>query len=408
MPHFEPNMPVGERIAVWRLHRGMTQETCAGLIGKSLSWWKKVEQGVRHVEKLSDLILIAQVLRIRDLADLTGVRDFSLPLDKRDHPALPGVRAAVMSYGLVPSDAEAVPNLDELAERNQRMWRIWHTSPHFYTRAGELLPALVTDAATAHRAATGIDRRTAAGVLAQSYHLARQWLRKVCEYDLAWIAADRAMAAAQESDDPYLIGMSAWNLASLYNAVGKSEDAQAITADGIALLDPMISGGPERYLSMWGALQLFRAIAFARCGDTGNSWRAWDAGDEVARRLGPDHIHPWTIFGQANVGAYAVAIPVELGRAGEAVRAAERLDPATLPSVERRSRYLIDVARGYVGKRDDVACLHILLRAEKESPEEVAHSVLVHEIVREMLRRDRRTITGDLRGLATRIGLVPG
>lgn len=407
MPHLHPNMSIGERVTIWRVYRGLTQETCAGLCGKSLSWWKKVEQGVRHVEKLSDLIMIAQVLRIKDLSDLTGVVELSLAGDaKRDHPALPAVRRALVCYDIVGDRPDTVPEPETIVERNSALWHIWHTDPRFYSRTGELLPALVTDATMAHRYALDGDRRAAARALAQTYHLARQWLRKVGEYELSWIAADRGMTAAQEADDPYLIAASAWNVVALFNAMGRAEEARAVACDGVALLDPMVSDGTEHHLALWGSLQLYGSIATARCGDAGTAWRMWDAADEAARRLGPRYCHPWTIFGQTNVGAYAVGIPVELGKASEAVRAAERLDATKLQSVERRARYLIDVARGYVGKRDDVAAVHVLLQAERESVEEVAHNLIVHEMVREMLRRDRKTITHDLRGLATRVGVI--
>lgn len=407
MPHLAPSMSIGERIAIWRVYRGLTQETCAGLCGKSLSWWKKVEQGVRHVEKLSDLITIAQVLRIKDLADLTGSFEFSLPMDgRRDHPALPAVRQTLVSYGMRHEEAGEPPSITEMRARNREVWRIWHESPCFYTETGALLPGLINDATTLHRVSDGLDRRNAARALAETYHLARQWLRKVGEYELSWIAADRGMAAAEEADDPYLIAASAWNIVALYNAMGRAEEAQSVALDGISLLEPLLDDASDDHLSMWGALQLYAAISTARCGDSGLAWRMWDAADQAARRLGPDYCHQWTIFGQTNVGAYAVGIPVELGKAGEAVRAAERLDASQLQSVERRSRYLIDVARGYVGRRDDVAAVHVLMQAENESPEEVAHNLIVHEVVREMLRRDRKTITHELRGLARRVGIV--
>lgn len=407
MPHLHPSMSIGERITIWRVYRGLTQETCAGLCGKSLSWWKKVEQGVRHVEKLSDLITIAQVLRIKDLSDLTGVFELSLSHDaKCDHPALAAVRRALVRYDIVGDQPETPDDPGTIIERNAEVWRIWHEDPRFYSRTGELLPDLITDATLAHRYAADGDRRAAARALSETYHLARQWLRKVGEYQLSWIAADRGMAAAQEADDPYLIATSAWNIVALYNAMGRAEEAQAVARDGIDMLEPLLPDGSEDHLAMWGSLQLYASISTARCGDAGTAWRMWDAADQAARRLGPQYCHRWTIFGQTNVGAYAVGIPVELGKAGEAVRAAERLDAAHLQSVERRARYLVDVARGYVGRRDDVAALHVLLQAERESPEEVAHNLIVHEVVREMLRRDRKTITHELRGLASRVGVV--
>ena len=52
-------MPIGERIAIYRRRRGLTQLVLAGLIGRSESWLSQVERGIRPIDRLSVLIDIA-------------------------------------------------------------------------------------------------------------------------------------------------------------------------------------------------------------------------------------------------------------------------------------------------------------------------------------------------------------
>jgi transcriptional regulator with XRE-family HTH domain len=64
-------MPIGERIAIYRRRRGLTQLVLAGLIGRSESWLSQVERGIRPIDRLSVLIDIAHVLKV-NVTDLTG------------------------------------------------------------------------------------------------------------------------------------------------------------------------------------------------------------------------------------------------------------------------------------------------------------------------------------------------
>ena len=59
-----PEMPIGERIAIYRRRRGLTQLVLAGLIGRSESWLSQVERGIRPIDRLSVLIDIAHVLKV--------------------------------------------------------------------------------------------------------------------------------------------------------------------------------------------------------------------------------------------------------------------------------------------------------------------------------------------------------
>ena len=85
-------MPIGERIAIYRRRRGLTQLVLAGLIGRSESWLSQVERGIRPIDRLSVLIDIAHVLKV-NVTDLTG--PFSLaPNGGFENDAVRAIRRA--------------------------------------------------------------------------------------------------------------------------------------------------------------------------------------------------------------------------------------------------------------------------------------------------------------------------
>lgn len=47
------------------------------------------------------------------------------------------------------------------------------------------------------------------------------------------------------------------------------------------------------------------------------------------------------------------------------------------------------------------------LEAEAITPDQVRSHVLVRELIRELLRRERRQVDKDLQGLARRVGVLP-
>jgi transcriptional regulator with XRE-family HTH domain len=57
-------MSVGERIAIYRRRRGLSQLALANMIGRSEAWLSQVERGIRHVDRVSVLIKLAQVLKV--------------------------------------------------------------------------------------------------------------------------------------------------------------------------------------------------------------------------------------------------------------------------------------------------------------------------------------------------------
>jgi hypothetical protein len=65
---------------------------------------------------------------------------------------------------------------------------------------------LLAEAQSAGRAYTGEGRERAKSLLAMTHQAAAMILTKLGEIDLAWIAADRGLVAAQDSGNPIVIG----------------------------------------------------------------------------------------------------------------------------------------------------------------------------------------------------------
>ena len=83
-------------------------------------------------------------------------------------------------------------------------------------------------------------------------------------------------------------------------------------------------------------------------------------------------------------GLQEVAIAVDLGDAGRALRAAAAVDTSGL-SAERRARLLIETARAHAQRRQAAEAVATLLQAEQITPELVRGHPLVRQLVSDLL-----------------------
>jgi DNA-binding XRE family transcriptional regulator len=85
----------------------MTQAQLADFVGISPHTMRKIENGQQKAPGLDMVMRIAEALRVRDLADLTGRPDGHVDLFiGPGHPRLAAVKAAVDSFALT-SDARS-------------------------------------------------------------------------------------------------------------------------------------------------------------------------------------------------------------------------------------------------------------------------------------------------------------
>ena len=315
------------------------------------------------------------------------------------------IRRVLLGVGSPPTDIllSSDPDVMVLDRRVNEAWKLRQGS--HYMEIGQLLPGLLVDAQVAGQEMTGDQQALA--LLAHSYNTASSVLRKLGDNGLAVIAADRAVQAARTVDEPLLLAACAYRLANAFLPTGRVVEAKEVALSAASGLESRLDASTA-HLATWGGLLLTAAVAAARQGDGGEAWELVGEAKAAARRLRTDYADLNTIFGPTTLAIQGVQVAAELGDGREVLRRAKSVEPTRLPShlVERRSHYLIDVARGHAQRADDPAALATLLEAEQLAPQEVRYNPIASELVMVILKRERRAATPGLRDLSARIGVV--
>ncbi|MEV6803921.1 helix-turn-helix domain-containing protein [Streptomyces sp. NPDC017248] len=393
---------------VLRQRRGMSRTVLAGLLGKSVSWVKQVETGVMHPPKLSMILRIAELLRVRDLADLTG--DQSLHVDLftgPGHPKLGAVKAAVDAFPRS-ADREA-PSTLHLRHRLDAAWAARHKAPNHREVVGGLLPDLIRDAQlAAWQAGTAADRRAAQAVLSEVYSLSQFFVAYQPDAALLWRVAERGMVAAQDSEDPHAVGVAAWLTAQAHRDSGSAhfDAADAVALQALRYLEPHLPDADDKVLAIAGALQFEAGYTAARRGEVGEAWGWWDKAEKTSKKLPADYYHPVTSFSRAIMGAHAVTVAVELHQGGESVRQAARADKQVIKSRPRRARHRIEEARAYQLDGQPDTALATLDKAWESAPETIQYNGYARRIVLEETEAKQPERRQRASELAVKLGML--
>jgi transcriptional regulator with XRE-family HTH domain len=333
------NLTIGERVAWYRRRRGLSQEVLAGLVGRSANWLQKAENNRIELDRLSVIRLLAEVLDV-SIGDLIGepvLLDWTA--DSRTQ-TVPALRAVLMDYSqlsplLAGDDADDPLPLDQLALRVRDVFDGYQQSRFGYVTAQA--PGLLQNAVLAARTADGDATGRAHELLALSYQAAASVLTKLGEADLAWIAADRGLAAAQHSDNQVVLGSLFRSVAHTLLSTGRFQPAVQLVGRAAAVLSPGLGTAGGEMLSVYGSLFLAGAMAASRAEDRPTTQAFLREAEESARRLGRDANYLWTAFGPTNVSIHRVNTAMELGDVQIALDIGPALDTSGLPT-ERRVR----------------------------------------------------------------------
>ena len=399
---------IGQRIAQARRRRGMSQAVLAGLVGRSESWLSQVERGKRGVDSHVVLTRLTAALRI-DIAQGTG-EPAAADSTVRPYPNVPEIEQAMISYeGLrVPvsgKDGRRPPSLSHLQEMARSAHRDYQATR--YNSTGMALPRLIRATEAASRAA-GPATRAVCEIRALVYDIATALLNRIGEPGLAWVAADRAMSAAECSDDPVLAAAGACRLSYVLTSRKNQRQALEVAMAAADALEPAIRSHNPEQLSVYGGLHLAAALAAAADHDHARASSSLRSAREIADRLGTDKNLMRTAFGPVNVKIHAMSVSLHFGDARTACEIGESLDTASLPDglVGRRTQLHLDLARAYAMRRQDAAAVNTLLAAERMSPELVRYDNRTRDVLMQLMRREHRPSTPELRPLAVRAGLA--
>jgi transcriptional regulator with XRE-family HTH domain len=400
---------LGELIAYHRRRRGLSQARFADLLDRSVSWVSQVERGIKPVDRLPVLREVARVLEVPP-AEL--LPESMLPVAaEREDPVATTIRLLLSGHPSLAAELKAdagrpLPSIDleDLEAKARHAWELAHASR--FLELGELVAGLVPELEAAARQLDGEPQRTAFGLLSDTYQAIAAVLTKLGETAAAWAAAERSVAAAERAGLPLLAAAGDLRLAQAFLSAGQLDQAERVVSVAAAALEPAVRrDSPPELLSLWGTLNLIWAIIATRQGQERGALDHMSKAETAAKWLGEDRDDFGTQFGPTNVSIQAVMVAVELGDAGTALRRAKTVDASKLLA-ERRARFLIDVARAYHQRRQSDDVLRTLAEAEALTPEQVRSHRYVREMVRDLLRDERRPVTPELRALAKRVGAL--
>ncbi|MFJ9950564.1 multiprotein-bridging factor 1 family protein [Kitasatospora sp. NPDC091207] len=380
----DPALPIGRRIQYYRVRSGKSRSVLAGLLGRSASWLKQIENGVMLPPRLPMLMKIAQHLEIDDLSQLTG--DVSMPRELYsgvEHSALASVRRAVDGAPLGAAGGPA-PNLDHIAVQLATAWQTRMTRGDHRTALAELLPPLVSSASVAASHPACADRRRAEVMYASALNLTQMYAAFQGDGNLVWRVAERALATARASGDPAAVAQACWFLVEAFRKSGQWDSAQSLTEDALRLLDPVRTESPE-LASAWADMAFHAAITHAVAGEQGDAWRWVDRASVVSAALPADFWSPSTSGSRQAVALHSVTVAVELRQAGTALRWARRLPTADVKAVPRRGRHLIEVARAHALRGDGERVAELLAGAVAVAPETARWNAETRAMVRTLV-----------------------
>lgn len=397
------DMPTGALVRLYRIDRKLSTVSVAVQAGVTPRYLEMIEAGSK-TPSLPTLRKIAKVLGVRTSA-LVGEspsEDDEGPVN----PRLAQTERALFTYRSVTlTDPGSVPTLEELSEQIDAAWKAWFTSPTKYTDVLRVLPGLIVHAEQAvHESGRSAE---ACRQASEVYQLARPVLKHLGRVDLGALVSDRAMRYGEETGDPLLVAAATWNLGQSLLSDDMPSGALDIATKGAEALEPLLSDGTRAHFSLYGALLLVASVAAAR---TNDPWRARallrDPARRAAHRVGDGRNDHHTVFGPSNVAIHSVSVEQEAGETAAALRIADEVTVSAVPSLERQTTHLYQLARCYDARNNDPAVFLHLKLAERICPEDFRHKRMVRNMVRSLVHRAKPSYAPEVREFAAHIGLL--
>lgn len=397
--------PIGERIRQLRYEQTprLTQRQLAERAGVSVDLISKLEQGSKQTALLVSLHKIAAGLDVDVSVLLARPARVEVPADDGGVLAIRRVITAV-------HEDEDPASLDDLKQSAAYGWRA------YWSNRFDLLAAQLPSFLGAARAsARTTPSPEAHAVLSDAYCLAASMLTLLGHVDLGYLAMERAISAAGRSDDELrraaFAGYMSW---LLLHQTGSVDQAQRIAVDEADRFEPRFGKATPEQITVWGGLLVCGAVAAARDDKPDEADDLLNLAEAAAVRLGPvdydrlESLPPVVIqpVGMPQVIMQQVDVSVVTGRPGRALDMARKMPrDAGLP-LAARARHLADVASAQTSLGRDRAATDTLLEIERDAPYWMRYQSYPRTIVRELLERERRARTPQLRGLAARLNVA--
>lgn len=373
---------LGRRVAQERRRHGLSQPELAALVDRPVSWVSQLERGVQPIDRIAGLKTLADALDLplSELAAGAPAEPGRCPRPstaERLRVLLAGAHALRAMLG--ESHAPALASLRASTERACLLARTGD-----YDELATLLAALLPALEAAVRAEQPAQQTDAYDLTAMAYQACSAALVKLDDPLAAWVAADRAMVAAERAGNLLLAAAGQYRLASVFLDSGEHALADEAAQTAITALRGLAELGDPDALSLCGGLTLLRAVVAARTHHPATAFGHLAKARLLASRLGTRQANGMPEFGSQYVALYEIAVSVDLGDAGHALRTAAAIDVTAL-SAGRQARMLIDVARAYALRRQVDEATAALVLAVDLGPCQARDRRRATAVIRELL-----------------------
>ncbi|GLY74878.1 transcriptional regulator [Actinoallomurus iriomotensis] len=381
---------IGDRLKLLRHERSMTRRELADRSGVNTDVIEKLEHGRRQTARATWLMRLAGTLR----TELSGLLGRPRPEDSAVRDA---VTAPESTPGVDPDDAGEAPDVGELRDAVTDAWRAYWSGdlPHVAMR----LPGLIGEARLAY---LGLGPRAAAP-LADAHHLAARLLSSLGETDLAALAAQEAIQAAESGDDElrWTALHGSYCSALLHQHLTGVCEAHAVHIAEDT--EPPLGAAELRRLTVWGNLIL---TAMAAAGTTTRAGAVHDyvgLARSAAGRFDREHLDYHVRFGPSEVAMHATHAYTLLREPGLALRASCAVHREDLPRA-MYGRHLLDVAQAQAQLMDLRAAESTLQEAESLSRWSFRDHGPAYAVVGELVE-EMAHVSPDLRRMAQEVAI---
>ncbi|MGH8887195.1 MAG: helix-turn-helix domain-containing protein, partial [Egibacteraceae bacterium] len=404
-----PWPPIGENIARLRALADLTQEELAEKADVSVDLIRRLEQSSRLSARIASLYHIANALDV-PLSVLLAQPNVLRPSERDgEQGGVLAVRQALTptKNGIARTDeAPEALSAAELQRSAQEGWRLYNSGK--FSMLAALLPELISAGELATQQLTGQQRAEAFAALVDFYQVAALLVTQLAHDDLGFIAAQKAIAAADHADDPNLRAAVFVTLSWVLLRQGRLAEAEQVALDTANDSEPSFAKATPVELSVWGVLLGSGMWAASRNEKHAQAADLLSLIQAAAHRVGEDrYAYSWP-FGPTQAAISAVALAVDRGDSGRALQLVQQVPKTGKVPLRTTARYLLDVALAQCLENKNADALTTLREVRELAPEWMRYQVLAREITRALLTKQgaTRSRLPGLRELATFLGVA--
>jgi transcriptional regulator with XRE-family HTH domain len=398
---------LAENLARFRKARNLSQEELAAAADVGVDTVSRIERGQRQTTRPSTVTKLAQALSVPPGVLLGMALSAHIVRDAE----IGRLRQAITASGEVPglddlADTDPVTDWPSLAKAGHAAWQAYVDGRH-----GQLLyalPILLTDARRYVHATTGAANAAAQRLLCTAYRLGAGIAGRLDLDDLAWTAAERALAVARRSDDPEIdIAISVRYLVWTLIKQGRTADAERVAVKAAEQIEPRILDRDVIRAGVFGNLLFNAANAALRSGGGDRAQDLLAVAQSVAVRTGGDKATEAAIFGPRVAAIQLVEHAVRRGAPETALQLAEKIPGPRGPVPPFwEAGHRLHLAHAAAQLRHDQLAVKLLGEARDLAPDWVQRQPLGATVMRGLVDTATRRRGGHFAGLAAHYGVL--